>query len=112
MRAAFVLVVVSTLAIYVEAVRIQQKGGFTPVDLPKDESTKDKFKNLSYPSDAEIWDTDIEKDCIACKKQKKKKTSRQTQDATTQPEVEPEPLPLPKPQKRQPVDTANDGTNR
>ena len=67
MRAAFVLVVVSTLAIYVEAVRLQQKGGFTPVNLPTEGSKKDKFKNLSYPTDSEIWDTDIEKDCVACK---------------------------------------------
>jgi hypothetical protein len=37
MRAAFVLVVVSTLAIYIEAVRLQQKERFTAVDLP-DES--------------------------------------------------------------------------
>ena len=76
MRAAFVLVVVSTLAIYVEAVRLQQKERFTPVDLPTEEITKDKFKNLSFPSDSEIWETDIEKDCVGCKTPKKKKTSR------------------------------------
>jgi hypothetical protein len=43
MRAAFVIVVVSTLAIYVEAVRLQQKKGFNPVDLPSEGSKKDKF---------------------------------------------------------------------
>ena len=67
MRAAFVLVVVSTLAIYIEAVRLQQKERFTAVDLPAEGSAKDKFKNLKYPNDSEIWDTDIEKDCVACK---------------------------------------------
>jgi hypothetical protein len=82
MRAAFVLVVVSTLAIYIEAVRLQQKERFTAVDLPDEGSAKDKFKNLKYPDDSEIWDTDIEKDCVACKIPKKKKSSRQTQDAT------------------------------
>jgi hypothetical protein len=82
MRTAFVLVVISTLSIYVEAVRLQQKG-FNPVDLPSEGSTRDKFKNLSYPSDSEIWDSDIEKDCVGCKEpKKKKKSSRQTQDAT------------------------------
>ena len=82
MRAAFVLFLVSTLAIYIEAVRLQQKGGLTPVNLPDEVSTKDKFKNLKYPDDSEIWDTDIEKECVGCKTPKKKKSSRQTQDAT------------------------------
>ena len=90
------LVLVSTLSIYlVEAVRLQQKEGFLPVDLPSEGrgSTRDKLKNLSYPSDSDIWDEDIEKDCVACKKPKKKtSSSRQTQDATSQPQAEqPEP---------------------
>ena len=88
------LVLVSTLSIYlVEAVRLQQKEGFLPVDLPSEGrgSTRDKLKNLSYPSESDIWDEDIEKDCVACKK-KKTSSSRQTQDATSQPQAEqPEP---------------------
>ena len=44
-------------------------------------------RDLSVPSESEIWDSDIDKDCVDCKKSKKKRrSSRQPQDVIPEPQ--------------------------
>jgi len=73
MKSDLIIAVLSALMwVYGDAVKISQTRKPSHSRMGGSEKLA---RDLSLPSEAEIWDNDIEKDCVVCKKTKKEKKS-------------------------------------